>query len=386
MKEWLIIGGGIHGCTIATFLLKNGKVDIHHLQIIDPSPVPMRRWKQLTSRIGMDYLRSPVVHHVDTHPSSLERYAKRLNFDNAFYGYYQKPHLELFNHHCHHTFSEIQLHKAWKIGYVNELEYKGNHWIVRTSDGQSVPSKRVVLAIGVNDQPSYPYWAKELNERHPEKVFHIFDKNLPSMESGSVPVAIIGGGITAAHLINKICDDVPVIQVKRHLNRVHEFDSDPGWMGPKYMRKFYRVENYDERRKIITQARHKGSITQHLFHKQKHLERKGRLMTVTGEVMNCSMDEHSQLLFQFHNGVQLKASHIILATGVEGALPGKGWLSRTIEKHGLKCSKCGFPIVSPELEWGKGLHVAGALAELEIGPVSRNISGARKIAERLAAI
>ncbi|WP_408007827.1 FAD/NAD(P)-binding protein [Pseudalkalibacillus sp. A8] len=386
MKEWLIIGGGIHGCTIATFLLKNGKVDVHRLQIIDPSPVPMNRWRQLTSRIGMDYLRSPVVHHVDTHPSSLERYAKRLNFNNAFYGYYQKPNLALFNHHCHHVFNEIQLRKTWKIGYVNGLEYKDNHWTVRTSDGDSVSSKKIVLAMGVNDQPSYPEWAKELNKRFPEKVFHIFDKPLPSMENETLPVVIIGGGITAAHLANKICEDAPVIQVKRHPYRVHEFDSDPGWMGPKNMREFYMVKDFDERREIITQARHKGSITQHLFHKQKHLERRGQLKTITGEVMNCAIDDHSRFLLQIKNGDQLKASNIILATGVEGTLPGKEWLGKTIEKHGLKCSKCGFPIVSPELEWGKGIHVTGALAELEIGPVSRNISGARRIAERLAAI
>ncbi|WP_221566914.1 FAD/NAD(P)-binding protein [Alkalihalobacillus sp. TS-13] len=169
MKEWLIIGGGIHGCTIATFLLKNRNVDVNQLQIIDPSPVPMHRWKQLTSRIGMDYLRSPVVHHVDTHPSSLERYAKRVNFNDAFYGYYQKPNLDLFNHHCHHVFNEVQLRKAWKTAYVNGLEYQNDHWNVHTTDDGSLYSKRVVLAMGVNDQPSYPEWAQELSKRHPEK-------------------------------------------------------------------------------------------------------------------------------------------------------------------------------------------------------------------------
>ncbi|WP_221566913.1 lysine N(6)-hydroxylase/L-ornithine N(5)-oxygenase family protein [Alkalihalobacillus sp. TS-13] len=203
-----------------------------------------------------------------------------------------------------------------------------------------------------------------------------------------MPVVIIGGGITAAHLVNKLSGhgNFQVIQVKRHPFRVHEFDSDPGWMGPKNMRKFHKVEDFEERRQIISQARHKGSITQYLFHKQKHLERKGHLKTITGEVRKCSLDEHSRLLLHLENGERLEASRIILATGVEGSLPGKEWLDETIEKHGLKCSNCGFPIVSPELEWGKGLHVAGALGELEIGPVSRNISGARRIAERLAAI
>jgi hypothetical protein len=35
------------------------------------------------------------------------------------------------------------------------------------------------------------------------------------------------------------------------------------------------------------------------------------------------------------------------------------------------------------LQWGPGLYVTGALAELEMGPISRNISGARQAAERI---
>jgi hypothetical protein len=33
-----------------------------------------------------------------------------------------------------------------------------------------------------------------------------------------------------------------------------------------------------------------------------------------------------------------------------------------------------------------GLYVTGALAELELGPVARNIAGARHAGERLAAV
>jgi len=49
----------------------------------------------------------------------------------------------------------------------------------------------------------------------------------------------------------------------------------------------------------------------------------------------------------------------------------------------LPTAKDGFPIVDRHLRWRKGLFVMGRLAELEVGPVSRNISGARMAASRI---
>lgn len=39
--------------------------------------------------------------------------------------------------------------------------------------------------------------------------------------------------------------------------------------------------------------------------------------------------------------------------------------------------------VSNSLRWGPNLYVTGALAELEMGPIARNISGARQAADRI---
>jgi hypothetical protein len=49
----------------------------------------------------------------------------------------------------------------------------------------------------------------------------------------------------------------------------------------------------------------------------------------------------------------------------------------------LPFAPCGYPVVNRYLAWGRGLFVTGALAELELGPVARNISGARRAGERL---
>nr|WP_249023480.1 hypothetical protein [Planococcus salinarum] len=49
----------------------------------------------------------------------------------------------------------------------------------------------------------------------------------------------------------------------------------------------------------------------------------------------------------------------------------------------MKCANCGFPIVNGNLQWDQNLYVMGSLAELEIGPIAKNISGARQAAERI---
>lgn len=55
----------------------------------------------------------------------------------------------------------------------------------------------------------------------------------------------------------------------------------------------------------------------------------------------------------------------------------------------LPCAACGYPLVDRALRWHGSadgpspLFVTGPLAELEVGPVSRNIQGARLAARRI---
>ena len=82
----------------------------------------------------------------------------------------------------------------------------------------------------------------------------------------------------------------------------------------------------------------------------------------------------------------LEVDRVVLATGFEVHRPGGGLLGEeTIDRLGLPCAECGYPLVSPRLEWASGLFVSGPLAELELGPTARNIAGARAAGERLLA-
>ncbi|WP_348633493.1 FAD/NAD(P)-binding protein [Mesobacillus selenatarsenatis] len=192
MYDWIIIGGGIQGSTIATFLLRNKKVPSDKLCIIDPHEKPLANWMRNTGLIDMKFLRSPFVHHLDTDPFSLVNFAKKKT---EFYGQYKRPSLKIFNEHSHHLFQVTDLEKCWLQGYVDEIEKEMESWRIQTSDGKRLTGKNIVLALSVNDQIFIPEWADALYEES-NQVFHIFD-NTACLQELNPPIAIVGGGISS---------------------------------------------------------------------------------------------------------------------------------------------------------------------------------------------
>jgi hypothetical protein len=79
----------------------------------------------------------------------------------------------------------------------------------------------------------------------------------------------------------------------------------------------------------------------------------------------------------------MEVSGVLLATGSGPGLPGDPWLPAAARGMGLPTGPCGFPTPHPSLQWTENLYLTGALAELEVGPASRNIAGARMAANRI---
>lgn len=384
MKKIIIIGGGIQGCTLAVHLLKKKKIKNSDLLIIDKNDQPLGNWKACTNIISMPYLRSPSVHHIDVNPFSLEKYSKQAGYHKVshFYGYYDRPSLEMFNDHCDSLFQELDILKCWHKGNAAGLKKHKDYWIVKTAEGKKIKTEKVVLAIGLSEHPYWPEWAEKSNKDE-TSIYHIFQKNVPDLERISLPVSIIGGGISAAHTALSLSEKYPgqtSIIFRRDL-KVHTFDSDPGWQGPMYMNKFNQINDYSLRRNTIIEARHKGSLTKELYLGLKSAEKSGKIKLIKNEV---EFYDFAQKKLHFKSGEQYDAKSIILATGFHSSPPGMDWLKGLVEHENLKCAKCGYPIVSTEtLEWAEGLFVMGPLAELEIGPVARNIAGARRATERI---
>ncbi len=264
--DWLIVGGGIHGVHLAVRLLAETDVLPERLRIVDPGAKLLSRWRTCTATTGMTHLRSPAVHHLDVSPWSLRRFAGRRGRSKkgVFAPPYDRPSLRLFNAHCDQLVESYglgDLHvQARAVGCRVACDGVG----VRLSSDCELEAQNVVLAIGAGAGISGVQVALRLRaEGH------------------------------RAHLI------------ARHELRHHQFDSDPGWLGPKGMTGFSREPDPARRRDLITAS--------------------------------------------------------------------------------LPCAQCGYPLVDMELRWHPRVHVSGPLAELELGPVSRNIAGARRAGDRIVA-
>lgn len=381
MKEWIIIGGGIQGCTLATYLLEHGCTKIEDMQIIDPHNEPLTQWKTYTNRIEMSNLRSPAVHHLAPNPYHITQFAKKKQWDNAFYGYYKKPNLEFFHYHSEDVLEQLQIHSAWKQGRVENVRRKLDEWVVTLESGEELQAKNVAITAGFTEQLLIPKWAEKLKENHPDLVRHVFEKEWNSSNVGN-HVAVIGGGITGAHTAIKWSNmGQQVTLLIKDVLKIHEFDSDPGWLGPKKMTKYRKLNDYKERRKVIREARHKGSLPPNIYQKLMKYVQQGKVTIVEDTIKDATL-ENTRVKLQSENN-HYHFDQVILATGFTSNIEDVHWLQNIIKSEQLTCAHCGFPIVTKNLQWAKGLYVTGALAELEIGPTARNISGARTAAERI---
>jgi len=76
MLDWLIIGGGIHGTHLAHMFTATGAVAPDRIRVLDPAGEPLARWNHLTGNTGMEFMRSPAVHHLGVATDELNQFAR----------------------------------------------------------------------------------------------------------------------------------------------------------------------------------------------------------------------------------------------------------------------------------------------------------------------
>lgn len=482
---WLIIGGGIHGVHIAARLLGevNGIPNIpkqQGLRIVDPHPQLLHQWKARTASTGMKYLRSSGGYHLDLKENDLrefplisnsrkegfvensqqhitvgKKHRKRKrrqqsqsqstqNSNDYFTNDYQRPRLDFFNEHCDSVISKYDLDPCHIRGTVTEIDPHDDFVSVVISsvlendqcvDGDNehrtiYHADKVVLALG-NDEPLYPEWVQS-EDVEQGLVQHLLDvvdfaddihKSKDKSEEECSSIAVIGGGITAAHKAMELVHkkkknpNTSIHIISRHPWKEQQFDTHQDWMmdqaaskrselaggygKPKKQEKFSE-SSWEERRRIIGQERIPGTVTPALFRGNNGLsyaiqngdvrwheaEVAERINTVESHTTSSASGAFSKQKNGMHLllscGTQLNVDKVLLATGFGKRRPGSALVNNLIEMAGLDTSDlCGYPIVDENLSWHSRIFVAGGLAELELGPSARNIAGARLAAERI---
>ena len=379
--DWLIIGGGIHGVHIAARLLGDVGVSPDRLRIVDPSDRLLDRWRTCTAATGMTHLRSPSVHHLGSDHGALQRFAgKRKRRKTGLFALpFDRPSLALFNAHCEEvekTFGLAELHirdRAVKCSVdCDEVQ-------VELAEGEGLQAKNLVLAIGASEQPRWPEWA----HRSDLRVHHVFDSQFDGWPTVPETVVVIGGGISAGHVALRLYSEGHRVHlVSRRALRQHQFDSDPGWLGWKYTERFARVEDPDQRRSLITTARHTGSVSPDIGRSLRRAIERDRIQWHEGEVAELG-SKGDQLELTLSSKTVVSADRVLLATGFDSRRPGGSMVDALVDSASLPCAGCGYPVVDSSLRWHSRVFVSGPLAELELGPVSRNIAGARRAGDRI---
>ena len=400
-----IIGGGIHGVSIALRLLREMPTVAKHLAIVDRHPQPLSQWRDKTERQGMTFLRSPAVHHISPDALGIVEYAERHNRTSELAPPYAQPSTQLFWDFCVDTLSSVgagfpsppdsQIHPMHHSIY-HQFEVAKLRWdkgvgrfpfrLISTGN-KGFRSRCVILAIGADDctyvPPEFTQWQRQFRNR----VIHASQFAL-SEDLGATPVkiAIVGGGLTAGTLAKSLSErGHSVALIARKQLKVEQFDFPPVWLGPKALAEFASETDFRRRYDIIQQNRGEGSITPDIMEALMNTpnidlypETYIRNVVATKEGPSAQ-----RLQIQTTRGTITNVSRVILATGYQFDLRRYGFLAELITKHQIPLVQ-GLPRLDDDLQLHpiQNLFCSGTVAQLQIGPASGNIAGANLAYER----
>ena len=300
-------------------------------------------------------------------------------------GIYQRPSIGLFDAHCDAVTERLGLRTAWMRGEALEIaRIEGGGLRVETTAGD-LAARRVVLAMGSADQPLWPAWAEELRSAGARSA----TCSSPGSRSR-----------TRSHMRGRSCSEAgsrrsssrsgwPCVDLARSL-------CSPATMRGFRVRRRLAVDG-SARLAGVREARWGRRAPRGDRSRAPHgvgageVAREVESAVCAGAMWRCATRWWGRRppggpRARPGSGDRLYGDGILLATGFHPRRPGGGLLDGTIGRLGLECAACGYPVVDSSLRWGPGLYVTGPLAELEIGPVARNILGARLAGERLAAV
>lgn len=385
--DWLILGGGIHGTLLACFLTTAG-VPRERLCVLDPNDEPLAAWRRCSRNVGMRFMRSPSVHHLDVPAWSMRAFASEIGAEpHGFAAPYHRPRLDVFDAHCERVVAQHGLRALRRRGTAHGLHRTSDGELCVETDAGPLRARRVVIAVGSGHALGWPAWAEPL--RATGRVEHVLDDGFAREDVAPTDEVIVVGGAISAAQLGLVLAEQPgrtgrVHVLARRPPQTRQFDTDPGWLGPRYLAGFQQEPSLRERRRRISKARSRGTIPPEEWRRVRRAVAAGALAWTLGEGVSATVDAtDGRVCLRLRSGDELRAHRVILATGFDRTQPLPGWIDAAARSMDLPRAPCGAPVLDDGLQWAPGLHVMGAGAELVLGPTARNISGARMAAQRL---
>ena len=337
----------------------------------------MSAWDNQFARLGIDILRSPSVHHPAPEADALSYFVAQHGLLRSGLPYDQ-PTTAAFGAFTRHLVEEAGLAEPLPVR-PNRVtaEIDGGSVRVETS-GSPIVADRIIVATNPHRR-SIPPWVWLLCGRGRAELAHADDVDL-----GLLPdlvgqrITVVGGGLTAAHLATGAVNrGASVDLVARRPLETRSFDTDPGWLGPKYLRDFEDCPDPRQRFELARAARGGGTIPQWMSDQLGH----DRLtIHEDAQVLGAAPTPDGYGL-ELTNGESIWPHRVWLATGTTpdlGALRCLEPLLPDIATIG------GLPVTDDDLRVGiHPVHVMGRLATHTLGPAAGNLWGARQAARRI---
>ena len=388
-----IIGGGIHGVSIAIRLLRDMPAAAKRLAIVDRHPQSLTQWRCKTERQGMRFLRSPAVHHITPDALGIVEYAERYNRTNELVPPYSQPSTQLFWDFCKSTLAELRAHQVYYQFDVAKLRWdKGAGrfpFRLISTNNEGFRSSCVILAIGADDCAYIPPEFVQWQHQYPEKILHAsqFAVDCEDERDDKGKIVIVGGGLTAGTLARSLSERrYSVALVVRQALKTEQFDFPPVWLGPKALAEFASETDFQRRYETIQQNRGEGSITPDIM--ETLLDSPNIDIYPETCIHNIAAEEEhpsaQRLTVETTRGVITDVSRVILATGYRFNLRRYGFITELLTQHQIPLV-CGLPRLDTDLQLHpiENLFGSGTIAQLQIGPASGNIAGANLAYERL---
>ena len=388
---YAIVGGGIHGACLGTYLRDAG-YSTDDICIIDPHDRLMAAFERKAAQCGMQTLRSSFVHHLDPEPFSLESFAEGNGREDELVPteeYPERPTLSVFIDHSRQVIADRNLTNCHRQSRVENITQTPTGYRLELNDGL-VLATNVVLALGGGSSPTYPAWASDLPALAP--IDHVWDESfsLSAAAEGNGKIVVVGGGITAAQLCTRLAGQRSVTLLSRHRLRTALSEADPHWINWRHIENELHSVAAGSRSRYqrVQDVRNDGTVPPYLLQELTAAETRGECTLSRGEISAVTTTS-SGLRLHRENSSPLDCTELILATGTD-PVPAHPLVERVATELQLERGYNGYPLLSDRtLAWQRtdgtvsNIHLSGALAELTVGPFARNIVGARRVAERL---